>query len=237
MNKFKNQEELEKAYKELEKEFTKKSQKLAVYERQKQEKKPLITIVESYKPYKLPKLDEMSTLNISVYETIITEIVEAKDKREFECVCEKIRKFILDNNIDLCFVIDKDELIDCLQEHQKLKLQLINMEQEQIKEMQEHQDAMKLADKTIKELEAKLAESESKAYTLESYNNFLNNQCKKLIKENNQDKISLAVEQLKKVLPSIKATIELAENRHQMKDQVDIIIDNQIKELKEKNDD
>lgn len=126
MNKFKNQEELEKAYKELEKEFTKKSQKLAVYERQKQEKKPLITIVESYKPYKLPKLDEMSTLNISVYETIITEIVEAKDKREFECVCEKIRKFILDNNIDLCFVIDKDELIDCLQEHQKLKQQLDN---------------------------------------------------------------------------------------------------------------
>lgn len=52
-----------------------------------------------------------------------------------------------------------------------------------------------------------------------------------------QNKISFAVEQLDKVLSSIKATIELAENRHQMKDQVDIIIDNQIKELKEKNDD
>ena len=44
--------------------------------------------------------------------------------------------------------------------------------------------------------------------------------------------IDYAIEQLEKVLPSIKATIELAENRHQMKDQVDIIIGNQIKELK-----
>ena len=38
----------------------------------------------------------------------------------------------------------------------------------------------------IADLEAKLAESESKAYTLESYNKFSNNQCKKLIKENKQ---------------------------------------------------
>lgn len=46
-----------------------------------------------------------------------------------------------------------------------------------------------------------------------------------------QDKISFCIEQLKKVLPSIKATIELADNRHQMKDQVDIIICNQIEVL------
>ena len=47
-----------------------------------------------------------------------------------------------------------------------------------------------------------------------------------------QDKISFAIEQLEKVLPIIKATIELAESRYQMKDQVDIIIDNQIKTLR-----
>ena len=39
-------------------------------------------------------------------------------------------------------------------------------------------------DKKISDLEAKLAESETKCYTLESYNNFLLDQCKKLIKEN-----------------------------------------------------
>lgn len=81
--------------------------------------------------------------------------------------------------------------------------------------------------KYIADLEAKLAESNNKSYTLESYNNFVNNQCKKLIKENkqlkqqlaekekefnwlhekfakyreyrHQDKISFAVEQLEKV--------------------------------------
>ena len=44
----------------------------------------------------------------------------------------------------------------------------------------------------VADLEAKLAESESKSYTLESYNNFVNNQCKKLIKENKQLKQQLA---------------------------------------------
>ena len=34
------------------------------------------------------------------------------------------------------------------------------------------------------DLETKFAESETKCYTLESYNNFLLDQCKKLIKEN-----------------------------------------------------
>lgn len=38
----------------------------------------------------------------------------------------------------------------------------------------------------IADLETKLVESETKCYTLESYNNFLLNQCKKLIKENKQ---------------------------------------------------
>ena len=36
----------------------------------------------------------------------------------------------------------------------------------------------------VADLETKLAESEIKCYTLESYNNFLLDQCKKLIKEN-----------------------------------------------------
>ena len=52
-------------------------------------------------------------------------------------------------------------------------------------------------DNKIADLEAKLAESESKSYTLESYNNFLNNQCKKFIKENKQLKQQLAEKEKK----------------------------------------
>ena len=104
----------------------------------------------------------------------------------------------------------------------------------------------------IADLEAKLAEKNKEIEQLKKFDDLnktffdlfrtafkepnkvddLLNTLKTMQEKQDQDKISFAVEQLEKVLPSIKATIELAENRHQMKDQVDIIIYNQINELK-----
>lgn len=34
---------------------------------------------------------------------------------------KKMKKFIEDNNIDVCFAINQDEMLDCLKEHGKLK--------------------------------------------------------------------------------------------------------------------
>ena len=91
--------------------------------------------------------------------------------------------------------------------------------------------------KLIKELKQQLAEKEKEIEYLTKQAKRFNNEAQKYFEDaycNDaiyQDKISFCIEQLEKVLPSIKATIELAENRHQMKDQVDIIIDNQIKTL------
>ena len=48
----------------------------------------------------------------------------------------------------------------------------------------------------VKELTDNLAESNNKCYTLESYNKFLNNQCKKLIKEDKQVKQQLTVTEM-----------------------------------------
>jgi hypothetical protein len=50
---------------------------------------------------------------------------------------------------------DKEEI-------ERLNKQILDLQQEQIAEMQEHQEAMQVADKTIKSLEDKLAESESR---------------------------------------------------------------------------
>ena len=88
--------------------------------------------------------------------------------------------------------------------------------------LEQAQKEMKLAEKEkeIEKWKTKWCESETNSLRL--YEQSQNNK---------QDKISFAVEQLEKVLPSIKATIELAESRYQMKDQVDIIIDNQINQL------
>lgn len=129
-----------------------------------------ITRLINRKPIEISKMQTIEKdggIVMNYHKTVITQIVEAQEKVEFECICAEIQKFIEENNIDICYVINKSELIDCLQEHQILKLE-------------------------IADLEAKLAESNNKSYTLESYNNFVNNQCKKLIKENKQLKQQLA---------------------------------------------
>ena len=69
----------------------------------------------------------------------------------------------LGEDLEVCI---KEELIN-LDENKKLKkrvtdleAKLADLQSEQVKEMQEHQEAMLVADKKIKELEAKIAESE-----------------------------------------------------------------------------
>ena len=94
--------------------------------------------------------------------------------------------------------------------------------------------------KFIEELKQQLAEKKKEVETLQHYNDRLaqgiyHSYGEHFVSKIRQGKTSFCIEQLEKVLPSIKATIELAENRHQMKDQVDIIIYNQIEELKKEN--
>lgn len=60
-------------------------------------------------------------------------------------------KCMLLNKFQTCEILNKQD-----KENQQLKQQLVDLQSEQIKEMQEHQEAMKLADKTIKDLEIKL---------------------------------------------------------------------------------
>ena len=65
---------------------------------------------------------------LSIHENMISQIVEAKNNREFEFVCSQIQNFIEENNIGVCFAINKNELTDCLQEHQMLKLKIADLE-------------------------------------------------------------------------------------------------------------
>ena len=60
-------------------------------------------------------------------ESIITQMVKARDEDKFKAVCERIQDFIEREGIDVCFAINQNELVDCLNEHQKLKLQIANL--------------------------------------------------------------------------------------------------------------
>ena len=172
-----------------------------------------ITRLTNRKPIDISKIqtnEKDCGLVMNYHQTIITQIVEAQEKREFECICAEIQKFIEENNIDVCFAINKNELIDCLQEHQIAKLK-------------------------ISDLEAKLAEKEQEILISqlqapkEQILSILGSQC---IQYNpDQDKISFAVEQLEKVKEYIKTNLMSFQK-------VPIIqeINNQIKQLKEMSD-
>lgn len=60
-------------------------------------------------------------------ESIITQIVKARDEDMFKAICERIQDFIEREGIDVCFAINQNELLDCLDEHKKLKLQIADL--------------------------------------------------------------------------------------------------------------
>ncbi len=54
-------------------------------------------------------------------ERFTSTFIKERDEKMIEYICQNIQKFIEDNNIDVCFVINQDEMLDCLKEHGKLK--------------------------------------------------------------------------------------------------------------------
>lgn len=90
-------------------------------------KKP-IEIIKNYdfKPSQI--YEEDGGLFATIQENIISQIVEARDEEYYNFLIKQIRDFIVKNNIETCFVINKEELIDCLQEHNELHCKINNLQ-------------------------------------------------------------------------------------------------------------
>ena len=90
-------------------------------------KKP-IEIIKNYdfKPSQIYEKD--GGLFATIQENIISQIVEARDEEYYNFLIKQIRDFIVKNNIETCFVINKEELIDCLQEHNELHCKINNLQ-------------------------------------------------------------------------------------------------------------
>lgn len=99
-------------------------------------KKP-IEIIKNYdfKPSQIYEKD--GGLFATIQENIISQIVEARDEEYYNFLIKQIRDFIVKNNIETCFMINKEELIDCLQEHNELHCKINNLQSQldQQKEM------------------------------------------------------------------------------------------------------
>lgn len=99
-------------------------------------KKP-IDIIKNYKLKPSSIYEKDGGFGMTIQENIISQIVEARDEEYYNFLIKQIRDFIVKNNIETCFVINKEELIDCLQEHNELHCKINNL-QSQL----DHQKAM-----------------------------------------------------------------------------------------------
>lgn len=155
--------------------------------------KYIITQIVNRKPIPIPTTElKEDGMFLSIHENIISQIIEANNNREFEFVCSQIQNFIEENNIGVCFAINKNELIGCLQEHQRLKLE-------------------------IADLEAKVAESEENCFDLQQRLTDKEEQCReckhlnKRIELNIKNKLLIENEELKQKLAEKEADCEDAE--------------------------
>ena len=82
---------------------------------------------------------EDGSLLMSYTQNIISQIVETREQKEFEFVCSQIQQFIEKENIDACFVMNKNELIDCLKGH-KILQKALELACERVKYFEEMQD-------------------------------------------------------------------------------------------------
>lgn len=123
-------------------------------------KKP-IEIIKNYdfKPSQIYEKD--GGLFATIQENIISQIVEARDEEYYNFLIKQIRDFIVKNNIETCFVINKEELIDCLQEHNELHCKINNLQSQldqqkamwnELKEWVEENKYKQLDDRYIEQL-------------------------------------------------------------------------------------
>ena len=90
-------------------------------------KKP-IEIIKNYNLKPLSIYEKDGGFGMTIQENIISQIVEARDEEYYNFLIKQIRDFIVKNNIETCFVINKEELIDCVQEHNELHCKINNLQ-------------------------------------------------------------------------------------------------------------
>lgn len=90
-------------------------------------KKP-IEIIKNYNLKPLSIHEKDGGFGMTIQENIISQIVEARDEECYNFLIKQIQNFIVKNNIETCFVINKEEMVDCLQEHNKLYCEIKDLQ-------------------------------------------------------------------------------------------------------------
>lgn len=89
-------------------------------------KKPIEMIKNKYTPL-IKMEDELSTL-VQFQEKKMAEVIDRQDEEYANFLISQITLFMKENNVSICFILNKEELIDCLKEHNKLHYEILNLQ-------------------------------------------------------------------------------------------------------------
>lgn len=89
-------------------------------------RKPIEMIKNKYTPL-IKMEDELSTL-VQFQEKIMAEVIDRQDEEYANFLISQITLFMKENNVSTCFVLNKEELLDCLKEHNKLHCEILNLQ-------------------------------------------------------------------------------------------------------------
>lgn len=89
-------------------------------------KKPIEMIKNKNAPL-IKMEDELSTL-VQFQENIMAQIIDRQDEAYANFLINQIIAFMDENNVSTCFVLNKEELLDCLKEHNKLHYEILNLQ-------------------------------------------------------------------------------------------------------------
>ena len=90
-------------------------------------KKQPIQVINNYKSF-LEVMPSNIDDNTYMFNENITSIINQRKNKINDYIISEIMKFMEKENIRLCFVINEEEMSDCLQEHNKLYLKLEDLQ-------------------------------------------------------------------------------------------------------------
>lgn len=90
-------------------------------------KKQPIQVINNYKAL-LELMPSNIYDNTYMFNENITSIVNQRQHKINDYIISEIIKFMEKENIRLCFVINEEEMVDCLQEHNKLHLKIKDLQ-------------------------------------------------------------------------------------------------------------
>lgn len=89
-------------------------------------RKPIEMIKNKYTPL-IKMEDELSTL-VQFQEKIMAEVIDRQDEEYANFLISQITLFMKENNVSTCFILNKEELIGCLKEHNKLHYEIADLQ-------------------------------------------------------------------------------------------------------------